>query len=79
MRLDEWVRRQGVGELTRLKNKTGLAYTTVHAIYRGAQTPTFASAQALSEATGGVVTIAELCTTAQRPGRKRSGKRKRAA
>jgi hypothetical protein len=59
MLLADYVKREGNGAITRLQRKTRLAYTTVfralhHAVgYR--------SAKKLSEATGGEVSILELC------------------
>lgn len=74
MRLDEWVAQSAAGELSRLARKTKLAYTTVFAIAHGQQTPRYNTAKRLSDATGGEVSIAELCEP--RAGRKR---RRRAA
>jgi hypothetical protein len=81
MRLAQWVKEQGRGELARLQRVTGLSYPTVHAIYSGTQTPGYATAVKISRATGGVVTVAELCEVAPLPRRKRNkrGKRSEAA
>lgn len=75
MRLDQWVAAADPGELSRLARETQLAYTTVFAIAHGQQTPKYATAKRISEATGGEVTIAELCEP--RSGRRR--RRRRAA
>lgn len=76
MRLDQWVAAAPPGELSRLSRVTQLAYTTVFAIAHGQQTPRYDTAERISRATGGEVTIAELCRPA-RPERKR--RRRRAA
>jgi len=75
MRLDEWIAQRPAGELSRLQRATRLAYTTVFAIAHGQQTPRYATAKRISDATGGEVTIADLCEP--RVGRKR--RRPRAA
>jgi DNA-binding transcriptional regulator YdaS (Cro superfamily) len=78
MRLATWVAQQGRGELTRLRRVTGLSYPTVHAVYSGTQTPTYETAVKISRATGGVVTVAELCEPAESPpAPRRNAKRSR--
>lgn len=64
MRLSEYVGdRKGEkrGLIAELSKKSGLAYNTVHAAAGGELLKTYAAAKALSEATGGAVSIAELC------------------
>lgn len=61
MRLGQWVKQQGVGELTRLRRETGVAYTTIHLLAHDHHPATYAVAVKLSDATGGAVSVAELC------------------
>ena len=61
MTLHDWVENQGRGELSRLARETGLAYTTVFGAAQGRRLKSYARAKLLSDATGGAVTIAELC------------------
>jgi hypothetical protein len=60
MKLHQWVEAQPIGELTRLHLRTGIAYATVHKIYRGKRA-SYKTAVKLSACTSGQVTIAELC------------------
>lgn len=60
MKLSEWFKREGSGSKTRLQLETGLAYTTILRIEAGTTTPRAKTAKAIEEATGGVVTAAEL-------------------
>jgi len=64
MRLADWVGQNGRGALMRLSERSGICYPTVHAIYSGTQTPKYDTAEKLSAATNGEVTIAELCKPA---------------
>lgn len=61
MRLREWVERRGRGELTRLQLQTRVAYATLHKLASDANVATYATAKKISAATGGAVSIAELC------------------
>ena len=72
MRLFDWVQQRGFGELTRLRRATGLGYTAIHEIYRGIRKCRYDTAKAISEATGGVVSIAELCEPVRAPKRRLS-------
>lgn len=78
MRLKQWVEREGRGEIMRLMRVTGLSYQAVHAIAHGRKS-SYDSAERISKATDGAVSIAELCeavpTVAAPPPR---AKRKRA-
>lgn len=69
MRLSDWVEQNGRGALMRLSERSGVCYPTVHAIYSGTQTPKYDTAEKLSDATGGEVTIAELCKPASASGK----------
>jgi hypothetical protein len=61
MRLREWVRKRLRGELTRLQLATGVAYTTLHKLAHDEHEATYETAKKVSAATGGAVSIAELC------------------
>jgi len=61
MRLHDWIEREGPGALSRLMRATGLAYSTVTYIARGRKCPRYETAKRISEATGGEVSIPELC------------------
>lgn len=61
MRLPDWIEQQGRGALSRLSEESGVCYPTVHSIFSGKQTPTYATAKRISDATFGEVSIAELC------------------
>lgn len=63
MRLSEWAKLKGRGELSRLSHATGLAYTTVLAGVEG-KLKRYDVAKKISDATGGEVTVAELCEPA---------------
>lgn len=81
MRLADWCAARGRGEVKRLSAVTGLSYTT---LWRGLRRPVQGkTAEKISAATGGEVTIAELVTeSAAPPPPKRPwtrGKAKRAA
>lgn len=60
MRLKQWVEREGRGEIMRLMRVTGLSYQAVHAIAHGRKS-SYDSAERISKATDGAVSIAELC------------------
>lgn len=60
MTLQEWVAKKGRGEISRLMRVTGLAYTTVLNIAHGARCK-YETGKSISDATGGAVSIAELC------------------
>jgi hypothetical protein len=61
MTLQEWVKGQSRGALSRLSRETGLAYTTVFGIARGKQRARYESAKLISAATEGAVSISEMC------------------
>lgn len=60
-----WAEAQSHGVLKRIERETGVGYTTLHRLKRGDRLDSYALAEKVSEATGGEVSIAELC----RPGR----------
>lgn len=47
--------------MVRLVRETGLAQRTIYAIRDGENRPRYATAKKISEATGGAVTIEDLC------------------
>lgn len=61
MRLAAWVAIQGHGSITWLSKATGKRYATIHALVRGASRATYETARLIEDATGGQVTVAELC------------------
>jgi hypothetical protein len=60
MQLHDWITAQPRGAITRLHTRTGIAYATLHKSYRGKRVR-YATAVRISTATGGAVSIAELC------------------
>jgi hypothetical protein len=61
MQFAKWIKREGRGALARVARHTGLAYTTVDAWYRDRiKNRTGRTAQLISDATGGEVTLVEL-------------------
>lgn len=61
MRLRVWIKRAGRGALWRLAAQTGISYPTLHRLVHDLQRARYATAKAISEATSGEVSIAELC------------------
>lgn len=51
----------GRGELTRLMHATRIAYATLHRLANDEHVARFATAKKISAATGGAVSIGELC------------------
>jgi DNA-binding transcriptional regulator YdaS (Cro superfamily) len=70
MLLATWAALRGWGALSWLARESGVTYPTVHAIARGARRASYKTAIKLSEATGGAVTVAELCESPQPPKQK---------
>ncbi len=64
MQLSDWIAREGRGSVTRLMRETGLAYTTIHYAARGEAISQYDTAKRISVATGGEVSIKELCEPA---------------
>lgn len=67
MRLKQWVAQQGRGELTRLQHETKIAYSTLSLLASDHHVARYPTAVAISKATGGAVSIAELCELPQPP------------
>jgi hypothetical protein len=61
MRLRTWVKRAGKGEIARIAHVTGASYRTVHELARDKRKASYATAKLVSAATGGAVSITELC------------------
>ena len=61
MRMPDYIKDKPRGEMARLSRESGLAYGTVLNVCNGELLKTYETAKKLSEATGGVVSIAELC------------------
>lgn len=61
MTLLEWIEARGRGEVSRLMRVTGLAYTTILYARSGDKRVGYDTAKAISRATDGAVSIAELC------------------
>lgn len=65
MRLAQWVKEQGYGEIARIAAVTGLRYGTVHKLAtKPDRTARGSTAARISKATGGIVTVEELCVSA---------------
>lgn len=60
MTLAEYLAAEGHGSLTRLQQKTGVAYSTLHSIAKGTSIPRPATAKAIEEATDHRVRAATL-------------------
>lgn len=71
MLLSQWIQRQGHGAITRLASATGLNYTTVFYPCHGDPVKTYDVAKRISAATGGLVSIEELCEPAEDTAQKR--------
>ncbi len=61
MTLADWVKDAGRGAMSRLSQSTGVAYSTVHNAVKGQLIKQYDVAKKLSDATGGLVTVADLC------------------
>ena len=64
--LSEWIDSKGRGEVSRLTRVTGLAYTTIMYARDGRKRVGYETAKAISDATGGKVSIADICESAVR-------------
>ena len=64
MMLSEYVRSKGSGEISRIVRVAEVANTTVHRALKGQPVSRYETAKRISDATGGVVSIAELCEPA---------------
>lgn len=60
MTFDDWIKTQRRGTLARIREETGLGWTTLWRAQRG-QPVSYRTARTLSIATGGAVPVALLC------------------
>jgi len=67
MRLTEYVRQKGRGSIKQIAEASGVSYQTVRLAAAGMLVKQYDVAKAISDATGGVVDIAELCEMPQAP------------
>ena len=67
MRLREYVDAKGRGEITRIVRVAEVANTTVHDALKGHAIARYDTAKRISEATGGLVSIEELCEPSAAP------------
>lgn len=68
MRLGEWIDTQPRGAKAKLARDAQVQFNTILYLIAGKHVPSFETARAVSAATGGIVTIEELCTrTAAKP------------
>lgn len=61
MLLREYLDTKGRGEISRLVRETGCAGSTFHDVLNGKPIARFETAQRISKATGGTVTVEALC------------------
>lgn len=61
MRLREYLDAAGHGEISRLVRAAGVAGSTIHDVLNGKPIKRYETAKRISEATGGKVSVAELC------------------
>lgn len=59
--MSEWVQRRGRGAITHIFRASGVAYSTVYAAAKGQRIKRYDTARAISDATGGEVTVEDLC------------------
>ena len=64
MRLSKWLADKGRGAKAELQRVSGVSYTTIQKAERGIPIRNYAVAQKLSEATGGDVSVRDLCDPA---------------
>lgn len=68
MRFPEWVQTQERGALKRIERQTGVGYTTLMRLNSGDTIARYDVAKRISEATGGEVTIDDLCAPSDESG-----------
>lgn len=73
MQFAKWLANQPRGTLARLVRETGVSSVTLHKVARGERLSRYGKAAALSKATDGAVSIADLC--GETPPKKRSQRR----
>lgn len=61
MTLHDYIEAQGAGTISRLMRTTGCAATTLHGVLDGAPIARYELAKRIADATGGAVTVHELC------------------
>lgn len=79
MDLDTYIRKNGYGAIAKIARDAVLSYTTVHRILTKGVKPQADTAVRISKATGGVISIAELCDPPPKPKRTAKAKRTRRA
>lgn len=60
MQLSHWVEKQGRGAISRIWRESGVSCSTIYEALRGAPISRYPVAKAISDATGGAVSIDEL-------------------
>jgi hypothetical protein len=70
MRFPDWVEAQEKGALKRIERETGVGYTTLMRLRAGEAISRYDVAEKISKATGGAVSIQEICK-APKPARSR--------
>lgn len=61
MRFTDWLKAQPRGSMARLERESGISHTTGFRLVNGCRVTNFEIATRVSAATGGQVSIAELC------------------
>jgi hypothetical protein len=78
MDLDSYIRGRPYGEHARIAREADVFYTTLTAIRQRRAVPKYETARRISDATGGAVSIAELCEPPPpKPMRARKGRPER--
>jgi hypothetical protein len=70
MTFAEWVKDQPYGVMKRLEREHGFGYQTLSRVKRGERLKRYDIARRLSAATGGAVSIADLCEAQEHETRK---------
>lgn len=71
MRLDEYVAKHGRGTMRVLAEASGVSYLTIRNATQGMRIKLYDIALAISKATGGAVSVAELCEPPKKGRRRR--------
>lgn len=61
MRFEKWIKKQPRGTLKAIERSAGISYTTLLKLRRGERMDSYGLATRISEATGGDVTVEDLC------------------
>lgn len=64
MTLDEFLKKKGSPTARDLAEKSGVSYTTIKSVRKGMKVKLYAIAKAISDATGGKVSVEALCEEA---------------